>query len=384
MKKGLDKKSDFLYYGIIGSASKISIFFCFLYGRASISRSTIMKPTIYDVAKKAGVGIGTVSRVINSSPQISEETKNRVLQVIHELNYQPHAMARGLARNKTHMVAIILPTFTGYFFIELLRGIQQVITRHQYDIVLYNVDDPKRIDVFLKRTLRERRVDGVLLVSMSISRTYKEKYQNARFPIVLVDNFHEELDSVYVENEQGAYLATSHLIKQGHTKVGMIDAQLQSRPAKIRLLGYKKALHDHRLPFLEKYLIISDSDTDKDGFNRQAGYEAMKRMLMLEDRPTAVFISSDVQAAGAIRAIQESGLKIPDDVAIVGFDDIELAQYLGLTTIHQPLYEMGRLAAHRLIDRINQGQMERLDKRFSTHLVIRNSCGAKAGSAGSQ
>jgi LacI family transcriptional regulator len=346
-------------------------------------RSAFMKPTIYDVAKKAGVGIGTVSRVINSSPQISEKTKSRVLQVIRELNYEPHAMARGLARNKTHMVAIILPTFTGYFFIELLRGIQQVITRLQYDIVLYNVDDPKRIDLFLKRTLHERRVDGVLLVSMSISKAYREKYQHARFPIVLVDNFHEDLDSVYVENEQGAYLATSHLIKQGHTRVGMIDAQLQSRPAKIRLQGYKKALHDHQLPFFEKYLVISDSDTDKDGFNRQAGYEAMKQMLKLKNRPTAVFISSDIQAAGAIRALQEAGLKIPDDMAIVGFDDIELAQYLGLTTIHQPLYEMGRLAAQRLINRINQGQLDRLDKRFSTHLVIRDSCGAKAGTAGS-
>ncbi|MFC1569041.1 LacI family DNA-binding transcriptional regulator [bacterium] len=340
-----------------------------------------MKPTIYDVAKKAGVGIGTVSRVINNSPQISPETKARVLATIRELHYQPHAMARGLARNKTHMVAIILPSFTGYFYLELLRGIQQEIAEEQYDIVLYNVDDPDRIDSFLNRILRERRVDGMLLVSMSINEKYKDRYLNAEFPIVLVDSMHEELDSVSVENEQGAYLATTHLINQGHDKIGMIDAQLKSTPAKIRLQGYKKALKDNNLPFNKDYLVISDADTDKDGFNRQAGYAAMKQILNMVDRPTAVFISSDVQAAGALRALQESELKTPQDMAIVGFDDIELAQYLGLTTIHQPLFEMGRLAIQRLIERINNNKMKRLDKRFSTHLVVRDSCGAKAYSA---
>ena len=340
-----------------------------------------MKPTIYDVAKKAGVGIGTVSRVINNSPQISPETKSRVLHTIRELRYQPHAMARGLARNKTHMIAIILPSFTGYFYLELLRGIQQEVTEHQYDIVLYNVDDPERIDNFLNRILRERRVDGLLLVSMRISEKYRERYLHAKFPMVLVDSEHEAFDSVSVENEQGAYLATSHLIDQGHKKVGMIDAQLKSTPAKIRLQGYKKALKDHHLPFNESYLVISDEDPDKDGFNRQAGYSAMKKILSMSDRPTAVFISSDVQAAGALRALQEAELRTPQDMAIVGFDDIELAQYLGLTTIHQPLFEMGRLAVQRLIERINNEDMNRLDKRFTTHLVVRDSCGAKTYSA---
>ncbi|MBN1782950.1 LacI family DNA-binding transcriptional regulator [bacterium] len=336
-----------------------------------------MKPTIYDVAKRAGVGIGTVSRVLNNSSQITPETKTRVLHAIRELKYQPHAMARGLARNKTHMMAIILPSFTGYFYLELLRGIQQEITKYQYDMVLYNVDNPDRTDLFLQRTLRERRVDGVLLVSLPISEKYKERYLRAGFPIVLVDNMHDELDSVSVENEQGAYLATTHLIKQGHSRVGMIDAQLKSIPAQIRLNGYKKALKDNHVPFVESYLVISDTNTDKDGFNRQAGYDAMKQMLGLPDRPTAVFISSDVQAAGALRALQESGLKTPQDMAIVGFDDIELAQYLGLTTIHQPLFEMGRTAVEHLIHMIGNHETERLNRCFSTHLVIRDSCGAK-------
>jgi LacI family transcriptional regulator len=341
----------------------------------------MIKPTIYDVAKKAGVGIGTVSRVINNSPQITNKTKEKVLRIIAELNYQPHAMARGLARNKTHMVAILLPSFTGYFYLELLRGIQQEITKYQYDMVLYNVDDPERTDIFMKRILRERRVDGLLLVSLPISDPYKERLINSGFPIVLVDSFDRDFDSVSVENEQGAYLATTHLIKQGHCKVGMIDAQLKSTPAKIRLQGYRKALEDNHLPFNQSYLVISDADTEKDGFNRQAGYEAMKQILNMPDHPTAIFISSDVQAAGALKALQESGLKTPQDIAIVGFDDIELAQYLGLTTIHQPMFEMGCLAIERLIQRINHVNMEKLDKRFNTHLVIRDSCGAKASSS---
>ena len=196
-----------------------------------------MAVTIYDVAKKAGVGIGTVSRAINNSPRISSQTKAKVDQAIQELKYQPHALAQGLARKRTNMVAIIVPVFTGYFYLELLRGIQQEISKYQYDLLLFSVDQTEKTEIFLKRTLHERKVDGVLLISLAISDPYVKKFLHSQFPIVLIDSDHNGLDSLTVENEQGAYLATKHLIDLGHTRIGIIDAQLKSIPAKMRLKG---------------------------------------------------------------------------------------------------------------------------------------------------
>ena len=167
-----------------------------------------MAVTIYDVAKKAGVGIGTVSRVINKSPQISAATKERVLKTIKELHYQPHALAQGLALKKTHMIAIVVPFFTGYFFNELLRGVQQEIIKYQYNLVLYNIDEYKQIDDLLKKTLRERRVDGVLLISHQVSDKTADKMLNSNLPFVLVDSYHPNLDSIVVENREGAFEAT--------------------------------------------------------------------------------------------------------------------------------------------------------------------------------
>ncbi|NQT27232.1 LacI family DNA-binding transcriptional regulator [candidate division KSB1 bacterium] len=337
-----------------------------------------MTATIYDVAKRAGVGIGTVSRALNESTQIKPDTKARVLRAIHDLKYQPHALAQGLARKKTHMIAIIVPVFTGYFYLELLKGIQKEAAKNNYDLLLYSVDEGDRTEAFLKRTLSESRVDGVLLVSLKMSDKYAEQFQQSRFPIVLVDSLHSDLDSLTVENREGAYLATSHLISLGHKKIGMVDAQLKSAPAQVRLDGYKKALVDHGLPFNDAYLVITHDLTEKDGFNREAGYESMQQLIAMgEDRPTAVFIASDIQAAGAIQAIHESRLRIPEDVSIVGFDDIEMAEYLSLSTMHQPLFEMGQTAIQRLIDRMNDSELPVIRQRFHTKLVIRKSCGSQ-------
>ena len=336
-----------------------------------------MRATIYDVAERAGVGIGTVSRTINNSPQIAPKTKEKVLKAIHELNYQPFATAQSLARKKTHMIAAIVPFITGYFYFELLKGIQYEVTQSHYDLILYSVDEISKTDEFLKKTLHERRVDGVLLLSMQISEKKAKMFLKSNIPIVLVDSYHPDLDSITVENKEGAYLATRHLIHLGHQKVAIIDAQLKSIPAKERLEGYQKALKDAGLFFNKAYLSISNSALEKDVFNREAGYEGMKRLLDLgSDRPTAVFISSDIQAAGAIKAIKEQGLKIPEDIAIVGFDDIELAEYLELSTMGQPLFEMGKLSVHRLLERLENPDLKAFKKQFMTHMVIRKSCGA--------
>jgi len=332
--------------------------------------------TIYDVARRAGVGIGTVSRAINNSPRISPATKDRVLAAVRELRYQPHALAQGLARKRTNMIGIILPVFTGYFYLELLKGIQYALSRHKLDLLLYSVDQTGKADAFLSRVLHEKRVDGVLLISLQISETSASSFKQTGFPIVLVDSHCEDIDSFTVENRNGAYQATRHLISLGHRRIGMIDAQLRSVPAKIRLDGYRQALHDAGLAFDPRCLVISDEDGEKDGFNRESGYHSMLKLLsMKENRPTAVFISSDIQAAGAMQAVRETGLRIPQDIALIGFDDIELAEYLGLSTMHQPLFEMGKQAVERLTARIEETDLEVMHRSFCTRLVVRSSCG---------
>ena len=343
-----------------------------------------MRITIYDVAKKAGVGIGTVSRVINNSPQISPKTRKKVLRVIKELKYQPYIMAQGLAKKKTNTIACIVPFFTGYFYFELLNGVQQKLSKYGYDLILYSVDHLERKEHFFKRTLRERRVDGVLLFSMTITDQYAEKFLQSKLPIALVDSFHNELDSIMIENREGAFRATEHLIHLGHRRIGMINGNLTSIPAQKRLEGFREALIKNELTLDDRYIVnIKHTDDDdlrhNDGFNKKAGYYAMKKLLLLEkDCPTAIFVSSDIQAAGAMKAIQESGLKIPEDIAIVGFDGIELSEYLGLTTMKQPMQEMGMLAVEQLINRI-QNSLENtvFKKLFHPELIIRDTCGAR-------
>lgn len=346
-----------------------------------------MSATIYDVAKIAGVGIGTVSRVINNSPQISPKTREKVLKVIKELKYQPSAMAQGLARKRTNIIACIVPFFTGYFYFELLNGVQQALSNRGYDLILYSVDKIEKKEEILKRTIRERKVDGVLFISLPIFDKHVTKFIESKLPIVLVDSYHDELDSITIENKQGALDATEHLIHLGHKRIGMINGNISSIPAVNRLEGFKAALLKNNISYNE-HLVINTNSTDdpeilqNDGFNKKAGYIAMSQLLELKkNRPTAVFVSSDIQAAGAIKAIQEHGLNIPRDIAIVGFDGIELSGYLGLTTMKQPMFEMGIIAVERLIEKIQNlnAANGNFKKLFHPKLIVRETCGMNLG-----
>jgi len=334
-----------------------------------------MPVTIYDVAKRAGVGIGTVSRVLNESPQISPKTREKVLKAIRELQYRPHALARGLARNKTGMIGVVMPFFIGYFYFELLRTIQHELTQKGYDLILYNVENPKQLDTIFEKSLRERRVDGLLILSVPISDVHAKEFHRQRFPVVLVDTTHPDLDSIKVENTQGAYTAVSYLISLGHQRIGMITGKLSSPPARERVEGYKKALTDHGIPFEPRYLLVPEIP-EADGFNRSAGYQGFKQLVSLgKERPTAIFASSDIQAAGALLAAQELHLRIPEEMALIGFDDVELASYLGLTTMRQPLEDMGKLAVERLIERISKKVYQVIQHQVVPQLIIRNTSG---------
>jgi len=343
-----------------------------------------MAVTIYDVAKKAGVGIGTVSRVLNSSPRIAPATRARVLKVIKALHYQPHAMAQGLARKRSLTIAALVPFFTGHFYVELLKGIQQATAHYKYDLILYSIEDVHDKDFYLKRALQQRRVDGVLLVSLPLSDAFAKDFQRKKLPLVLVDSFHREFDSITVNNQTGAYIAAQHLLRRGHKRLAMITGHHESAPAQLRHAGFQSALQEAGVVVAEDWIVSSDALPDEevtsnDGFNKATGYFGMKKLLQCNGRrPTGVFVASDIQALGAIKAVRESGLRIPEDIAIVGFDDIELAEYAGLTTVRQPMLQMGKQAVERLMQLIDAPDSRRQHLRIETELIVRESSGHAA------
>ena len=338
-----------------------------------------MGVTIYDLARQAGVGIGTVSRCLNNHPSVSPETRRRVLAVVKQLSYQPHSYAHRLASRKTNTVSTIIPFFTNYFFVEVLQGIQDRAIELGIDLILYGVNDPSQVEYYLRRSLARGHVDGVMFFSMKFPESYVTKFQQISLPLVLVDTFHDMFDSIRVKNRDGARVAVDHLLSLGHRHIAMINGCLETRPAKERLDGYREALERSALPVREDW-IISSGPGKLDGFTREAGRMLMRELIsrnQLTTGITAVFIASDVQAIGALEAARELGVRVPEDIAIVSFDDIELAQHAQLTTMRQPMYKMGRLAVDQLISRIQDRSAAPRVTSFLPELVIRRSCGAR-------
>jgi LacI family transcriptional regulator len=339
-----------------------------------------MRVTIYDLAREAGVGIGTVSRCLNNHPNVSAPTRARVLDAARRLSYQPHAHARGLASQRTNTIAAIIPYFTNYFFQQVLQGIQDKAGESGFDLILYGVNHPEQVQQYLHRSLQRGRVDGVLFFSMRIPESYVEKFRQMHLPLVLVDGSHPEFDSIRVENKEGAYVATRHLIRLGHRRVAMINASMDTLPARERYQGYVGALEEHGIPVVAERVFASDARW-QDGFTREAGREGMRRLIACRrsgDPVTAALVASDIQAMGALEAARDARLRVPEDLALVGFDDIELAQYLQLTTMRQPMYEMGVLAMERLLARIRTPDVVPTLTTFVPELVVRRTCGAQA------
>jgi LacI family transcriptional regulator len=338
-----------------------------------------MSVTIYDLAREAGVGIGTVSRCLNNHPSVSAETRAKVLDVVKRLSYQPHASAQRLASKKTNTISAIIPFFTNYFFIQVLQGVQDKAAELGFDLILYGLNNPSQAEYYLRRSLHRGHVDGVLFFSMSLPESYVQKFQQIRLPLVLVDAYHPEFDSISVRNLEGATMATRHLLKLGHTNIAMINASLSTQPARDRMEGYRIALEEAGLPFRNDRVFISEIGK-QDGFNREAGRASMEDLIGKNsgsDRATAVFIASDVQAMGALEGAAELGVRVPEDLAIVSFDDIELAQHAQLTTMRQPMYEMGVLALEKLFARLKNPDSAPSQTTFLPSLIVRRSCGAR-------
>jgi LacI family transcriptional regulator len=323
-----------------------------------------------DVAQLAGVSISTVSHVVNNSRGVSDEARAQVVQAMAQLDYRPNALARSLRRQKTHSLGMIVPDNANPFFAEIARAIEDRGFAHGYSIILCNSDGNLQKQAAYVDLLVERRVAGILFVAAGVSTELVDDLQRQRVPLVVIDREVPgvAVDMVQTNHHQGGRLATEHLIALGHRRIGCIPAGSDLSPGAERLAGYRDALAAHGLA--EDAALVVPGD-----FQFASGYRAMGQLLALAERPTAVFAGNDLMAVGAIRAATAAGLRVPEDLSIVGFDDISLASYTNppLTTIHQPKREIGRLAMEMLLARMNDPDAPPRSVRLETELVVRQS-----------
>lgn len=333
--------------------------------------------TLEDVAKLAGVHRSTVSRVINNSPNVSPEVRKRVLKVIQTTGYQPNAVARSLASQRSNVIGLVLPRsvssfFTDPFFPHLTQGIAFGCNNNNLTLSLFLAGTREDEEKILPRISRRGLLDGILIQSGRPDETMINHLTKANIPSAILGRPFEPdgLSYIDVDNVSGAMKATQHLIDLGYQRIATITGNHDSTVTTDRLEGFKKAI-DAANTEIEDTL-IAEGD-----FSESSGYLAMKTLL--PSKPDAVFAASDIMAAGAMRAIQESGLRVPEDVAIVGFDDVPIARQMEirLTTIKQPITRFGIKAVELLIDLIENGPKPARRIILDTELVIRDSCGAR-------
>ncbi len=311
-----------------------------------------MGATIRDVARAAGVGLGTVSRVLNNSPLVSPATRQRVLEVIAELNYSPSRIARSFALGKTLTVATIAPFFTRPSVVERLRGIEATLAGRGYNLVVFNVETAARREACLRDVPRADRCDGLLIISIDPLPEEVAALRATGMPVALVDATAEGLHGVGIDNVAAGELATRHLIELGHTRIGFIgDSREYTAPFNFtsswdRHKGFRRALEAAGLAPRPAY----------ERFGNHGRHEARllaREMLELAEPPTAIFAASDTQALGVLEAARDVGVSVPATLSVMGFDDIDVAEYLGLTTVRQPLYETGARATELLFGLIS-------------------------------
>jgi len=340
-------------------------------------------PTIRDIAEIAGVTPGTVSRALNDSPLVNEKTKARILGIAKEINYTPNLVARRLSIGKTFAIGVIVPFFTRPSVSQRLDGVVSVLSNSNYDLVIHDIENPHQRTIGFQDMLRERRIDGALIVSMPIVDEDIEFFRNSPIPLVFVDRKDPglaEFNSIIIDDINGGYQATKHLIELGHTKIGFIgdNTELKTNPhngmdtnpfrftsSRDRYQGYQKAMAEAEIPIEPLYY-----GEDEHG-HVQARNLALK-MLQLPDPPTAIFAASDTQAFGVIQAARKLNISIPEDLSVIGFDDIQAAEFMQLTTVRQLMYESGSTGVELLIDAIDGKQEEPVTISLPTELIVRN------------
>jgi len=327
-----------------------------------------MAVSIKDIAKVANVSYSTVSRALNNSPRVKRETREQIRRLAAEMGYYPSAVARSLVTRRTRTIGVVVTTITDLFFAEVIHAIEETALRHNYSVILTNSGGEPERELAAIRALRERRVDGIILVSGCSSKETLRAEKGMDLPIVTVNKFHKEYlgYSVEVDNFGGGWEATQHLLGLGHRRVAHVAGLSGEWDSLRRQNGYEQALCAYGLS-VDPNLIVQ-------GGNRpEGGIAAMQRLLTLSPPPTAIFCYNDALALGVMRAARAAGLRIPQDLSIVGFDDIDLAPYFEppLTTVAQPKREMGEKAVRMILGLLAGESVQ--DCVLPSRLIIRNS-----------
>jgi DNA-binding LacI/PurR family transcriptional regulator len=326
--------------------------------------------TIADVAAHAGVGAGTVSRVLNDSPRVSERTRRRVLDAIELLDYRPNPLARGLSRGRCQTLGVVVPFFTHASAVERLRGVAAALDGHRYDLVLFNVESPIHRDEHFANLTRRDRADGLLIMSLPPPPGSLRRLAEAGVPVVLLDTRGDGVPAVVTDDVDGGRLATEHLLDLGHERIAFIGDDpanpLGFTAGRCREEGYHRTLAEAGVTTPPGFVLHGPHV-------RSVARRLAEELLARSDRPTAIFASSDTQALGVLEAARAVGLDVPGDVSVVGFDDVEVSGYAGLTTVRQPLFESGWLGARVLLDALEDGHLpEPTAHRLTLELVERS------------
>ncbi|NIK68537.1 catabolite control protein A [Paenibacillus sp. BK033] len=332
-----------------------------------------MTVTIYDVAREAGVSMATVSRVVNNNPNVKPATRKKVYEAIERLGYRPNAVARGLASKKTTTVGVVIPDISNANFAEVARGIEDIANMYHYNIILCNADKKKDKEIRVINTLLEKQVDGLLFMGGAVTEEHMQAFKTANVPIVLCATTDEngQIPSVDINHEEAAYDAVRKLVQEGHKRIAMISGTLQD-PANgyARFQGYKRALEDSGIPYDETLVRTGN-------YRYESGVEAMKYFIDLSVRPTAVFAATDEMAIGAIHCIQDSGLKVPDDVSVISVDNTRMASMVRpqLTAVAQPMYDIGAVSMRLLTKLMKKEVVEHAKVILPHEIVVRQSVG---------
>ncbi len=331
-------------------------------------------PTIHDVARAAGVGIGTVSRVLNRSSLVSAATRQRVLAAIEQLGYQPSPIARAFGRRRTEQLEVVVPRFAQAFLVDILSGISDGLADTDFTVLLRTVETEHDRDRVFEECCVRGRSDGVLLVWLPPTEALVQRLLDVGLPLVLVNAEHPRCASVGVDHAASAASAVEYCLRLGHRRIGLIDRRTDvfdgSSPGICRA-GYIASLHAAGIEAPDALQQVAELSPD-------AGGNALQVLLAMADAPTAVLVGSDAQAIGAISAARAAGRRVPEDLSLVGYNDNDVTRYLGLTTVTLPLRELGRLAVERLVALVSEPEEAPSAAHLPTHLTVRRTCGPPA------
>jgi len=325
--------------------------------------------TIRDVAKYAGVGVGTVSRVLNDSQAVRDSTRRKVLEAIEDLKFSPSPAARRLSSGKTMVLGVIVPFFTNASVVKRLQGVASVVASSAYDLILFDVEKEKNREGFITKIIRRQLVDGLIIVSLRPSNEDFDLLFESKIPVVIVDVAAPRLNSIIVDNVRGGAIAAQHLVDLGHKKIGYIsdypNNPFNSSPVFDRFEGFRQVLAQAGIPFRKEYYREGNID-------RSSARHLAHELLTLPDPPTAIFAYCDAQAFGVIEAARDLQLRIPEDLSLVGFDDIEAAEFAQLTTVRQSLFESGVIGAELMLEAIANPYAKTKEILLLTELVVRH------------